>query len=94
MDAAAVAARLCEVGADGTSVLVSKGILNATRREGMAEPVPLSDTPMQLDFHFVSAPSFAHARGARPSRPACCATGRHVLEAGEGPPAATVDKRL
>ena len=31
MDAAAVAARLCEVGADGTSVLVSKGILNATR---------------------------------------------------------------
>ena len=56
MDAAAVAARLCEVGADGTSVLVSKGILNATRREGMADPVPLSDTPMQLDFHFVSTP--------------------------------------
>ena len=41
---------------DGTSVLVSKGILNATRREGMADPVPLSDTPMQLDFHFVSTP--------------------------------------
>ena len=53
MEVAAVAVRLCEVGTDGTSVLVSKGLLNATRRESMAEPKPLPSqgTTMLLQFH-------------------------------------------
>lgn len=43
--------RLTEVGADGTSVLVTKGILNATRRDGMDRPSPLvpgEPTPITL----------------------------------------------
>src|SRR5262249_3581206 len=37
-----LAVRLCEVGEDGTSVLVTKGILNLTRRHGMDRPEPLT----------------------------------------------------
>jgi uncharacterized protein len=43
--------RLTEVAADGTSVLVTKGILNATRRNGMDAPAPLvagAPTPITL----------------------------------------------
>jgi hypothetical protein len=36
-----LAARLCEVGTNGTSVLVAKGILNLTRSGGMDAPEPL-----------------------------------------------------
>jgi putative CocE/NonD family hydrolase len=36
-----LAARLCDVGPDGTSVLVTKGILNLTRVDGMDAPRPL-----------------------------------------------------
>jgi putative CocE/NonD family hydrolase len=35
------AARLCDVAPDGTSVLVTKGLLNATRRNGMDRAEPL-----------------------------------------------------
>jgi len=33
--------RLCEVGRDGSSHLIAKGILNATRRDSFFDPVPL-----------------------------------------------------
>lgn len=43
--------RLCDVGEDGTSVLVTKGILNITRRNGMDAPEPLApNTPTPLRF--------------------------------------------
>ncbi len=37
-----LAIRLCDVAEDGTSVLVTKGILNLTRRDGMDQPRPLA----------------------------------------------------
>jgi putative CocE/NonD family hydrolase len=40
-DVAFVAARLCDVAPDGASALVSKGLLNATRRNGMDRIDPL-----------------------------------------------------
>lgn len=40
-DIAFVAARLCDVAPDGASTLVSKGLLNATRRNGMDRVEPL-----------------------------------------------------
>ena len=33
--------RLCEVGPDGSSHLIAKGILNATRRDSFSDPIPL-----------------------------------------------------
>ena len=43
--------RVTEVGDDGTSVLVTKGILNATRRNGMNAPEPLApNTPTAIQF--------------------------------------------
>jgi len=39
-------ASLCDVAPDGTSALVAKGILNATRRESLTDPAPL--TPGQI----------------------------------------------
>lgn len=36
------AVRLCDVGPDGSSTLICKGLLNATRRESMSEPAPLT----------------------------------------------------
>jgi uncharacterized protein len=45
------AVRICEVGEDGTSVLVAKGLLNAARREGMDRPRPLAPgEPTALRF--------------------------------------------
>ena len=38
---ALVAVRLCDVAPDGTSLLVTRGLLNLTHREGHAEPVAL-----------------------------------------------------
>ncbi len=38
---ALVAVRLCDVAPDGTSLLVSRGLLNLTHREGHAEPLPV-----------------------------------------------------
>ena len=42
-DAAAItfAARLCDVAPDGSSALVTKGVLNATHRESHSDPAPL-----------------------------------------------------
>jgi putative CocE/NonD family hydrolase len=62
VEVAGIAVRLCEVGPDGTSVLVTKGFLNATRRESMTNPmaIPASATgvaasPLKLQFHFEGA---------------------------------------
>eukprot|EP01043_Picozoa_sp_COSAG02_P005884 COSAG02_NODE_163_length_32424_cov_21.759010_2_plen_774_part_00 len=61
---AGIAVRLCEVGTDETSILVTKGFINATRRHSMADPTPVPKSatsttglddhvvPVQLDFHF------------------------------------------
>jgi putative CocE/NonD family hydrolase len=38
---AMVAARLCSVGPDGSSLLVSRGVLNLTRRDSDREPAPM-----------------------------------------------------
>ena len=38
---AMLAARMCAVGADGASLLLSRGILNLTHRDGDAAPVPM-----------------------------------------------------
>lgn len=47
-----VAVRLLEVAPDGTSALVTKGILNATRRQGMDRAVPLVPEQLtRLDYH-------------------------------------------
>jgi hypothetical protein len=45
--------RICDVAEDGTSVLVTKGILNATRRNGMDRPEPLTPgvpTPVRFEL--------------------------------------------
>ena len=39
---ALVAVRLCDVAPDGTSLLVTRGLLNLTHREGHDEPMPLA----------------------------------------------------
>lgn len=52
-----IACRLCEVGEDGMSVLVTKGILNVTRRNGMETPESLvlnQPTPMVLELEATS----------------------------------------
>ncbi|MBM3458707.1 MAG: CocE/NonD family hydrolase, partial [Armatimonadetes bacterium] len=51
-----LAARLCDVSPDGTSVLVTRGILNLTRRHGTerGEPLPL-DTPVEMDLELEAA---------------------------------------
>ena len=47
-----VAVRLLEVAPDGRRVLVTKGILNATRREGMDRAVPLEPgQPTRVEYH-------------------------------------------
>ncbi|MEM7344326.1 MAG: CocE/NonD family hydrolase [Chloroflexota bacterium] len=47
-----VAVRLLEIGADGTSVLVTKGILNLTRRNSLEQPEPLIPGKVTLaEFH-------------------------------------------
>jgi putative CocE/NonD family hydrolase len=40
-EAVVFAARLCDVAPDGSVAMVTKGVLNATRRESMSEPEPL-----------------------------------------------------
>ena len=59
------AVRLTEVAEDGTSVLVTKGILNITRRGGMDRPEPLEPgvpTILQLDLE---ATAWRFRRGRR-----------------------------
>ncbi len=47
-----IAVRLLDVSADGTKVLVTKGILNGTRRNGMETPEPLiPNEKTQVAFH-------------------------------------------
>ncbi|MBV1851655.1 CocE/NonD family hydrolase [Catellatospora tritici] len=38
---ASVSVKLCDVAADGTSTLITRGFLNLTRRDGLREPCPL-----------------------------------------------------
>ncbi len=60
-----VAVRLLEVAPDGSSVLVTKGILNATRREGMDNPKPLVPGEItQVAFH-LEATAWRFSRGNR-----------------------------
>jgi predicted acyl esterase len=48
---AVFAARLCDVAPDGQAALVSKGVLNATRRDSFVAPEPLEpDSVYQLDI--------------------------------------------
>ncbi|HYF48743.1 MAG TPA: CocE/NonD family hydrolase [Planctomycetota bacterium] len=58
-----IAVRLTEVGPDGTSILVTRGILNVTRRNGMdrAEPLPVN-TVTKLEFE-LEATSWKFTRG-------------------------------
>jgi len=47
-----IAVRLSEVGPDGSSILVTRGILNATRRHGMDKPAPLPPGEItRIEFH-------------------------------------------
>lgn len=51
-----LAVRLTDVAPDGTSVLVTKGILNVTRRNGMAAPEPLvPGEPVTLELELEAA---------------------------------------
>jgi putative CocE/NonD family hydrolase len=60
-----VAVRLIEVARDGTSVLVTKGIINATRRDGMNCPQPLTPGEItEVAFH-LEATAWRFRRGSR-----------------------------
>ncbi|MDQ6820278.1 MAG: CocE/NonD family hydrolase [Actinomycetota bacterium] len=59
---ALVAVRLCDVAPDGSSLLVSRGLLNLTHREGHAEPLPIVpgqpmvvEVPLDLAGHRFAA---------------------------------------
>ena len=52
-----LSARLCDVFPDGTSALVSRGVLNLTHRDGHAAPKPLEPgvpTPVELELEATS----------------------------------------
>ena len=52
-----LSARLCDVFPDGTSALVSRGVLNLTHRESHAAPKPLepgAPTPVELELELTS----------------------------------------
>ena len=71
-----VAARLCEVLPDGTSILVSRGILNLTHRESHSDPEPLVpgepyDVRIELD-----ATSWTFTPGSRIGWRSRAATGQ------------------
>ncbi|MBT3270818.1 CocE/NonD family hydrolase [Candidatus Poribacteria bacterium] len=60
-----VAVRLIEVGRDGTAVLVTKGILNATRRNGMTCPLPMTPGEVtEVAFH-MEATAWRFRSGSR-----------------------------
>jgi predicted acyl esterase len=59
------AVRLCEVLADGTSILVSRGILNLTHRESHADPQPLvPEEPYRVTIE-LDATSWTFTPGSR-----------------------------
>lgn len=59
------AVRLCDVAPNGSSTLVSKGLLNGTRRESMAEPVPMAPGEVyELTFD-LDAASWMFPKGHR-----------------------------
>jgi putative CocE/NonD family hydrolase len=59
------AVRLCDVAPDGTSMLVTKGLLNVTRRAGMDQAEPLvPDQVYRLEFD-LNATSWLFPRGHR-----------------------------
>jgi hypothetical protein len=57
--------RLTEVAEDGTSVLVTKGILNATRRGGMNAPKPLSPNEAEVVQFDLEAIAWRFRKGNR-----------------------------
>ena len=65
VDVVPVAVRLLEIAPDGTSVLVTKGILNATRREGMDRPVPLIPGEVALVAFHMEATAWRFREGHR-----------------------------
>jgi len=60
-----VAVRLLEVVPDGTSALVTKGILNSTRREGMDNPKPLTQGQITKVEYHLEATAWRFSRGSR-----------------------------
>lgn len=60
-----VAVRLTEIGPDGTGILLSRGLLNATRRNGMDRADPLTPGEItKLEFH-LEATSWKFTMGNR-----------------------------
>ena len=56
-EVAFLSAKLCDVFPDGTSALVSRGILNLTHRDGHADPKPLepgAPTPVEIELEATS----------------------------------------
>ncbi|MCY3764735.1 MAG: CocE/NonD family hydrolase [Gemmatimonadetes bacterium] len=60
-----VAVRLLEIAPDGTSVLVTRGILNATRREGMDRVVPMVPGKVSLVAFHMEATAWRFTKGHR-----------------------------
>jgi hypothetical protein len=53
---ASVSAKLCDVAPDGTSVLITRGLLNLTHRAGHVEPRPLTPgTPVDVELELEAA---------------------------------------
>jgi uncharacterized protein len=59
------AVRLCDVAPSGSSTLVSKGLLNGTRRESMAEPVPMKPGEVYKVTFELDAASWVFPKGHR-----------------------------
>ena len=60
-----LSARVCDVFPDGTSALVSRGVLNLTHREGHARPIPLEPgTPTEIELE-LEATSWVFEPGHR-----------------------------
>jgi len=59
------AVRLCDVAPNGSSTLVSKGLLNGTRRESMAEPVPMDPGKVYQVTFELDAASWVFPKGHR-----------------------------
>src|SRR5262249_155370 len=59
------AVRLCDVAPNGSSTLVSKGLLNGTRRESMTEPVPMDPGKVYEITFELDAASWLFPKGHR-----------------------------
>ncbi len=65
VDVIPVAVRLLEVAPDNTGVLVTKGILNTTRRNGMNNPEPLTPGKITKVEYHLEATAWRFSRGSR-----------------------------